>query len=81
MFARQSNGRLDNLLSLGARDQDGRIDEKVEAPKFLMARDVLRGLAVEALAQVAAVVNPFDLSQFALAVCVKMRPVTTRGVH
>ena len=81
MLSRQGHSRLDNQFRFRARDQHRRIDEEVETPELPMAGDVLRGLAVEPLAQVAAVVNPFDLAQLALAVRVEMRPVAMRCVH
>ena len=79
--AGEGERRLHDLLGFRTRNQDRGVDEKVEAPEFLVAGDVLRRLAVEALAQIASVVNPLDLGQFALGVGIEMGTVAARGVH
>src|SRR5271163_1504011 len=42
---------FDNMFGLGTRDQDGRGDNKVHAPEFLVTGDVLRGNAAGALGE------------------------------
>ncbi len=46
------------MLGFGARNQNIRCDTKFAAVEFLAAGDVLGGFALEALVQVAAVVDP-----------------------
>ena len=57
-------GRFHQVLGLRARDQNIRRHAEIAAVKFLAAGDVLRRLALQALVQIAAVVNPPYFAQF-----------------
>ena len=55
--------RFDHMLGLGAGNQDVGRDREVSAVEFLCLGDVLRGLAADALVQVAAEVNPGEFGK------------------
>src|SRR5215469_161274 len=54
------------MLGFGTRNQNFGRDAELAAVEFLAFRDVLRGLSLRALVQVAAVMDPFHLAQFLL---------------
>ena len=54
------------MLGFGARDQHVRRHAEFAPVELLAAGDVLRGFALHALVQVAAVVQPFVLREFVL---------------
>src|SRR2546430_4016982 len=79
--ARAQNHRgFDNVLSLRARDQDVRSDAEVAAVELLNPGDLLRRLALEALMQVAAVVDPPDLAEFFVRMGIGPCAFTSNGV-
>ncbi len=53
---------------------------ELAAVELLAAGDVLRRLALHALVQIAAVVNPPDLAQLFIGMGVEPRPLATDGV-
>src|ERR1039458_4881347 len=60
-WANAREGRFHQMLGFGARNQDIRRDAEFSAVEFLTAGDVLRRLTLQALVQVAAVVDPGNL--------------------
>lgn len=56
------------MLRFGAWYEHRWIDVDVEAPEFLVSRDVLRGRSCEALVEIAAEVDSLNISQKPLGV-------------
>jgi hypothetical protein len=63
------------VLGLGAGNEDGRSHYQIHAPKFLVARDVLRGNAAGALGECGFVTAGFVGGEFAFGMRVKVRAV------
>ena len=57
---------FDHMLGLGPRNKDGRRDDEIHAPEFLMARDVLRGHAARAFGERSFVAGLLVCREFAL---------------
>lgn len=68
------------MLGFGAGYEDVGGDAKIAAIKFLDAGDVLGGCSVEALMEIAAVVDPPDLAQFVGRMGVEPGSLATDGV-
>lgn len=64
----QFQNSFDYMLSLGTRNQDGRCDDEVHAPKFLVAGDVLRGNAATSLGKGELITSYFVGAQIAFRV-------------
>ena len=69
------------MFRLRAGNQHIRRHPELAAVKLLASGDVLRGLALDPLMQIAPVVDPPDLDQFVVAVRVEPRAVMARGPH
>jgi len=68
------------MLSLGARDEHGRIYPDVEAPKLLMAGDVLRGCAGQTVTKISGQMNLLNISEFPFRVGAENRALGANGV-
>src|SRR5262249_54954961 len=73
--------RLDDMLSLRPWNQNIGSHPKLAAVELLPARDVLRGHALHALVQIAAVVNPPQFTQLFVRVSVKPGAITADSVR
>ena len=69
------------MLGFGARDQNVGCDTEIAAVKLLNTGDLLRGLPLKALMQVAPVMNPPDLAQLFVRMSIEPCPIVTRGMR
>ncbi len=72
---------LDDVLGLGAGNEHGGRNDKVHAPEFLMAGDVLRGNSAGASADCFLIAVFFEASEFALGVCKEIGAVAAQDEH
>src|SRR5579871_164638 len=79
--AGQSQGGLHDVLGFRPRDEDVGRHAELPSVKFLPARNVLSGLALEPLVQIPAVMQPFDLAQFLLGMRVEVDALAAHGVR
>jgi hypothetical protein len=69
------------VLSLGARDEDGRRDDEVEPPEFLVAGDVLCRDTFGALGEGFLVTGLLFHREFALGMGIEIGAVTGKNEH
>ena len=72
---------FDDMLGLGAWNQNRRRDDEIHAPEFLVASDVLRGNAVGALSECGVVSSFLIDCEFALGMRVEVGAVTAQREH